>query len=81
LGRRRSEIVEILGLSGDLDEATGALRSALKATFPGIDLRSDNGRFRDQLDERLRLICRRALGRVVAPTGGARPGYRQSGTH
>lgn len=33
----------------------------LSATFPDAELEADNGFYRDRLDERLRLICRRAL--------------------
>lgn len=64
-----AKVVERLGDAGDEEHAIAALRGVLRATFPSADLRSDNGLYRDHLDERLRRIARHAIDVRESPGG------------
>ena len=50
-----------LGVREDEAHAFAALRDAFVETFPGIEFRSENGFYRDNLDERMRRIADQAL--------------------
>ncbi|WP_421119726.1 hypothetical protein ACE2AJ_20630 [Aquihabitans daechungensis] len=55
-------VVARLDGSNDVDRAVDALRRAFAMTFPSVEIQSDNGFYRDQVDERLRRMAARALG-------------------
>lgn len=55
-------VVACLGAEADQAHAVRALRRALLETFPNVELQSDNGFYRDNVEERLRRMAARALG-------------------
>ncbi len=54
-------VVTRLGARGNQADAVDALRHALVLTFPNVELQSDNGFYRDNVDERLRRMAAKAL--------------------
>jgi hypothetical protein len=54
-------VVARLGTRDDQAHAVDALRQAFVVTFPNVELRSENGFYRDNVDERLRRMAARAL--------------------
>ena len=56
-----SLVVERVGVRPERDAARRALCSALSRTFASVELRSDNGLYRDGLDDRIDLIVTAAI--------------------
>jgi hypothetical protein len=54
-------VVARLGARQDQAHAVDALRHALAVTFPNVELKSENGFYRDNVDERLRRMAAKAL--------------------
>ncbi len=54
-------VVARLGAGEDQAHAVHALRHAFLVTFPNVELQSDNGFYRDNVEERLRRVATEAL--------------------